>query len=175
MEIRKGELKDIDEIMDIYSAARRFMRENGNPTQWAGEYPPRELIIRDIQEGICHVATDNDRLCGVFAFIFGNDPTYEIIENGVWLNNNPYAVIHRIASAGTTKGLLKTAIEYCISQASELRIDTHHDNKKMQYLLTKYGFARCGIIYLPNGEPRIAYQYAKKGAVKKAPLTTTSI
>lgn len=28
----------------------------------------------------------------------------------------------------------------------------------MQHLLEKYGFVRCGIIYLPDGAPRIAYQ-----------------
>jgi len=27
-----------------------------------------------------------------------------------------------------------------------------------QHLLAKYGFCRCGTIYLENGSPRIAYQ-----------------
>ena len=40
--IRKAEKADLDKIMDIYDTARAFMRKSGNPTQWAGGYPPRE-------------------------------------------------------------------------------------------------------------------------------------
>ena len=39
-----------------------------------------------------------------------------------------------------------------------LRIDTHEKNIPMQGCLAKNGFARCGIIYLEDGDPRIAYQ-----------------
>lgn len=162
MQIRKGEIKDIDTIMDVYATGRQYMRENGNPTQWADGYPHKGLILEDIEKGICHVVTENNEICGVFAFIFGADPTYEIIEKGAWKNNNPYATIHRIASNGTTKGVLKAAVEYCTAQTGELRIDTHHDNHTMQHLVTKYGFERCGIIFLENGDPRIAYQYTKQ-------------
>ena len=28
----------------------------------------------------------------------------------------------------------------------------------MQHLLEKHGFSYCGIIYLANGDPRLAYQ-----------------
>lgn len=162
MDIRKGNLNDIDSIMDVYAAGRQYMRENGNPTQWVDGYPQKELILDDIDKGICYVVTEKDEICGVFAFIPGNDSTYDIIEKGAWKNNNPYATIHRIASNGKTKGILKTAVEYCISQSDELRIDTHHDNHTMQHLVTKYGFEKCGIIFLENGDPRIAYQYTKK-------------
>ena len=39
-----------------------------------------------------------------------------------------------------------------------IRIDTHEDNRIMQHLLDKYGFAKCGCIYVEDGTPRIAYQ-----------------
>jgi hypothetical protein len=32
--------------------------------------------------------------------MIGKDPTYAVIENGNWLNDEPYGVIHRIASNG---------------------------------------------------------------------------
>ena len=41
---------------------------------------------------------------------------------------------------------------------SAIRIDTHRDNKIMQHNLLKYGFTYCGIIYLANGDERLAYQ-----------------
>ena len=54
------------------------------------------------------------------------------------------------------------AFDFCRSNIDEVRIDTHRDNKTMQHVVTKHGFKRCGIIYLENGAPRIAYQYSKE-------------
>ena len=77
------------------------------------------------------------------------------------LNDAPYAAIHRVASAGKRKGVLQECLDYCSAKHQNLRIDTHFDNKIMQHLLEKYGFHRCGTIYLENGDPRIAYQLIK--------------
>ena len=44
---------------------------------------------------------------------------------------------------------------------SNIRIDTHHDNLVMQKVLNKHGFMKCGVIYLKNGNPRLAYHYEK--------------
>ncbi len=41
---------------------------------------------------------------------------------------------------------------------SNFRIDTHNDNKIMQHVIEKNGFIRCGIIYVKDGSPRIAYE-----------------
>lgn len=43
--------------------------------------------------------------------------------------------------------------------AQNIRIDTHADNKTMQHLIEADGFTRCGIIYIADGTPRIAYQW----------------
>lgn len=43
--------------------------------------------------------------------------------------------------------------------AQSIRIDTHADNKTMQHLIEADGFTRCGIIYIADGTPRIAYQW----------------
>jgi len=55
-------------------------------------------------------------------------------------------------------GVVKMAVDYCKKTISNLRIDTHEDNKTMQHVLSKLGFSRCGIIYIEDGSPRIAYQ-----------------
>ena len=39
--IRKATPADRPEILEIYSRARQFMRETGNPSQWGDTYPPR--------------------------------------------------------------------------------------------------------------------------------------
>ena len=49
-------------------------------------------------------------------------------------------------------------IEWCLEHCQSLRADTHADNKIMQHLLEKNGFARCGIIHVADDSSRIAYQ-----------------
>lgn len=158
MTIRKSTLADLDTIMDIYSDARQFMVDNGNPTQWGKNHPSRELIEKDITKGISYVCEDESGLQGVFVYLMDDDPTYQIIEKGDWLDNAPYGVIHRLASAGTHKGVAKQCFSWCFEQCGNLRIDTHENNKVMQYVIEQSGFLRCGRIYAEDGTPRIAYQ-----------------
>lgn len=152
---KEGEL---DRILEIYAAAKAFMRKSGNPNQWNGSYPERELLAQDIRKKQLYVMRENGHLCGVFAYITGEDPTYSYIENGAWLNNEPYGTIHRIAGDGTVKGLLARAVAFCAEKNPNIRVDTHKDNKPMQHALEKNGFHYCGIIYLANGDPRLAFQ-----------------
>ena len=49
-------------------------------------------------------------------------------------------------------------MRYLEGITDNIRIDTHKDNKIMQGLLERHGFSYCGIIYLLNGAPRLAYQ-----------------
>lgn len=161
MHIRKAEKDDLDAIMNIYSIAQDFMIENGNPNQWGHSYPSSELIKDDIANGVCHVICEDDTPHGVFALFNGDEPTYEYIENGKWLNDDAYVTIHRIASDGKANGIFKSAIDYCKDLSDNIRIDTHNSNLIMQKLIEKNGFVKCGRIYVADGTPRIAYQWKK--------------
>lgn len=160
MEIRNAMISDMGEIEVIYERARAYMKSTGNPTQWGAVYPSRELILSDLEKGELFVLTDGDIIDGVFVFTGGSDPTYDKI-NGQWLDSLPYRAVHRVASAGTRKGILKLIMDYCFSECDNIKIDTHENNIPMQGALEKYGFQRCGTIYLENGEERIAYQMKK--------------
>ena len=46
--IRAARKQDLPRIMAIYDAARRYMRQNGNPTQWGDNYPPESMLRQDI-------------------------------------------------------------------------------------------------------------------------------
>ena len=76
-----------------------------------------------------------------------------------------YAVIHRIAVSekikgkGTAAKIIKLIEEKCKEKnIKSIKIDTHKDNISMQRLLEKSGFKYCGIIYLEDGNERIAFE-----------------
>lgn len=158
MQIRAARIDEIAEIMEIYARARSYMREQGNPTQWGTNYPSEELVRTDILRGCCRVCEDEDGISGVFYFAVEEDPTYREIFDGAWQSDAPYAVVHRIAVGKHGRGVAKACFEYAYAQHPNIRIDTHRDNLPMQRALAKNGFARCGTIYLADGEERIAYQ-----------------
>ena len=156
--IRKAQKQDLPRIHEIYATARQFMRDNGNKTQWEGKDAPELLLEEDIRQGNLYVLEDTE-IHAVFAFIFGEDPAYLKIEQGSWKSDTEYAAVHRVASDGTVRNVLGQVMDYCKAQISHLRIDTHEDNKVMQHVIEKCGFVRCGIIYVADGTPRIAYEY----------------
>ena len=158
MEIRKTRPEELERVLEIYAHGREIMKRTGNVTQWGYNRPQRSLIVGDIEKGNSYVVTDGGVIRGVFAFIVGRDPTYDHIEGGAWLNEEPYGTIHRIASDETAHGILEAAVGYCGGLISELRIDTHRDNVIMRHLVEKLGFVECGVIYVDDGTPRLAYQ-----------------
>ncbi len=155
--IRKATPHDLPRIREIYEMARQFMRKNGNHSQWGKGDEPEVLIEEDIRQGNLYVL-EEEGIHAVFAFIIGEDPTYLEIEEGSWKSEEPYAAVHRVASDGTVQGILGHVMDYCSAQVPHLRIDTHKDNKVMQHVLEKYGFVSCGIVHVPDGSPRIAYE-----------------
>ena len=161
MHIRKARIDDLKNIMEIYGIAQDFMIESGNPNQWQHRYPAEDLIREDIDSEVCHLVFEGEFPHGVFALLSGDEPTYQYIENGEWLNDKPYVTIHRIASDGRIRGIFDCAVDYCRSFCDDIRIDTHESNLIMQRLIEKKGFRRCGTIYVADGSPRMAYQWSR--------------
>lgn len=159
--IRKAKWEDLPRIEEIYAQARSFMQSHGNPNQWGKANPPTLQLEQDIHNQLLYVLTDESGIHGVFYFYIGPDPTYEIIE-GAWHWDIPYGTIHRIAGDGSG-GILKAAVTYTQSLSQYIRIDTHQDNWVMQHALEKLCFQPCGIIYIADGSPRMAYdRYREK-------------
>ena len=157
MKIRNAVISELEEILAIYELARAFMKETGNPDQWRNTYPTPQIVKDDIKKEELYVLYDEEGIEGDFVFINGPDPTYDYID-GNWLDDEPYCAVHRVASAQKKKGVLRAVMDYAFSRSDSIKIDTHKDNAVMQHQLEKYGFKRCGIIFLENGEDRIAYQ-----------------
>ncbi|MBE6039217.1 MAG: GNAT family N-acetyltransferase [Anaerofustis stercorihominis] len=162
MHIRKTVEKDIERVLEIFDAAKKFMRQNGNMNQWVNGYPSKEDVMLDINNDRSYVVEDeNGELVATFCYFVGVDPTYNEIYNGSWLNDKPYGVVHRIAVESQTKGTGSFCVNWCFEQCGNLKIDTHEDNFPMQNMLKKNGFTQCGIIYLESGDERVAFQKSK--------------
>lgn len=162
--IRKAIMTDMPAVLCIFEAARVYMRETGNPTQWGMNNPSQETLEADIRRGELYVICGEDQVPhAAFALVAGEDPTYGVIEEGDWTSDESYMTIHRVGSDGTMKGVFSQCVEFCKQQSDNIRADTHENNKTMQHLLTKHGFVRCGIVHVADGTPRLAYQYLKEG------------
>lgn len=160
--IRKAVTNDMPRLLEIYASARKFMAENGNPTQWPANYPNGEMLREDMAAGVLYAVCDGETVRGVFLFRIGEDPTYRKIYEGDWHSDRAYGVIHRIAGDGAG-GIFQAALDFCSQRADYLRIDTHENNRVMLGKLEKAGFRRCGIIYLANGDARIAFDCERYG------------
>lgn len=161
MQIRPAIPADHERIMQIYRIAQDYMIRSGNASQWGHAYPQPELIRSDIAAGVSYVLHDDEGIHGVFALFKDPEPTYQSIEDGAWLNDEPYITIHRVASDGERHGIIRCVMDYAKDLSDNIRIDTHAQNVTMQRQLEKNGFSRCGTIYLKSGAPRIAYQWVR--------------
>ena len=160
--IREAKQIDIPEIMQVMEAAKKIMRSSGNMHQWGDGYPSEAVIFSDMGKHGGYVIEEAGRIIGYFAFLPSPEPTYSKIYDGEWLDDTlPYHVIHRIASISDSHGIFKSIMDFAFAHESNIRIDTHRDNRIMQHNLAKHGFSYCGIIYLLSGDERLAYQRIK--------------
>ena len=179
MIIRPAAASDLPTLRPVFEAAKGIMRADGNLDQWSAPgFPPEDLLLRDIDRGGGFVITSvipsganespfvissgaegavEKSLRGYFALLPSPEPTYDRID-GAWLTDEPYGVIHRIASYPEDHGIFAAIIDFAAARYAHLRIDTHRDNRIMQHLLSKHGFTYCGIIWLADGTPRLAYE-----------------
>lgn len=155
MEIRKASVQDLGQIMQGYDKARKFMRENGNAEQWGEDYPSAELIEHDIDK--MYLCMSEGRIACVFYYAAEEDEDYKEI-NGKWLNEEPYGVVHRVASTGIVRGAASFCLDWAYAQTLNLRMDTYSDNIPMQKLLEKCGFQYCGSFERLGMDKWMAYQ-----------------
>lgn len=157
--IQRAVPEDLPAMLALYENARRVMAERGNATQWGGGYPQRGMLEMDIAQGVSYVCRSQAGLEGTFCFTQGvADPSYQVIREGAWLDEEPYGVVHRLASAMRRAGVGRLCLEWCFARCGNLRIDTHRDNTTMQRLLAALGYQYCGVIICDDDTDRLAFQ-----------------
>ncbi len=161
---RKADFNDVLQIMDIIKQAQEFLK-NSKIDQWQNNYPNIETINNDILNGYSYLLEVNNQIVATLAIIFDREKTYDKIYFGKWISDKDYVTIHRIAIANEFKGLNigEMMIDKTVQLAQKnlvgsIKVDTHKDNIVMQKFLLKNKFEYCGIIYLEDGNERLAYQ-----------------
>ncbi len=164
MEIRHTTEKDLPRIMAMVADAKAWFKAEGID-QWQDGYPTREIFEADCAQQSSYVGLQEGEILLTGCLSFAGEPTYRRIYDGAWLNEAPYAVIHRLVVARERKGerlaevLFRFAFATCRHrQIENLRVDTHRQNYPMQHLLRRLGFQHCGRILLESGAEREAYQ-----------------
>lgn len=166
-EIKRTKIENLSVIMRIINMTKEVFAEEG-VDQWQKGYPKRDAFLQDIMMNESYTIFDEDCVVGTFMLSKNIEPTYNEIHQGHWLHNESYAVIHRftIDPATRRQGLgIMTFNEIesmlCSDESiKSIRVDTHEDNMGMQALLEKVDFKYVGIIYLANGDKRLAYEKA---------------
>lgn len=166
MNLVKATKKDLTSIMAIIGDAQEYLKDQ-NIDQWQNDYPNNDIIINDILNKESYLIKSNsDNVIATAMFSTRLEPTYKVID-GKWMSSNSdrYGVIHRMAIAkknrrsGVSKFIFKTFETFLKkNNIKSMRIDTHVDNTGMQNLLLKLNYNYCGIIYLENGDLRLAYE-----------------
>lgn len=164
LNFRKTVKEDIDNVMGVIKQAQDYFKEKGI-NQWQNNYPNNDTINNDITNGHSYVLLKDEDIVATVAVSFDGESTYNNIYDGKWITNDKYAVIHRIAVDNTYKGLglsseiIKRIEELCLSKdVHSIKVDTHRENLSMQKLLKKNNFEYCGVIYLLDGNERIAFE-----------------
>ncbi|MBS6646276.1 MAG: GNAT family N-acetyltransferase [Clostridiaceae bacterium] len=167
MFFRKAQETDISRMMEMVNQSKASMKARGID-QWQQGYPNEAVLRVDLEKGTSYVLEDCGLVVGMITVVSGDEEAYRKIE-GSWLNQEPYVSYHRVCVEEGRKGqglagiLFEEGEKLCREWGfKNIRNDTHPDNRSMQRAVEKFGFERCGIIYIvgteEDGSPRAAYQ-----------------
>ena len=147
--IRKAELRDIQEIMEIVSETIPIMKVEGSD-QWDDMYPLRKDFEQDLQNGSLFVFEHNQEIVGSITVDQTQPKEYETI---TWTRNERAFVFHRLAvkpgvrKLGIASQLIDFAEKYALLNGVKyMRIDTYSLNQKAQQLFLKKGYKKTGVM-----------------------------
>lgn len=160
---RQANLQDFNACWAMIDAARWKMLADGRH-QWTAEYPSREQITNDIQQGHAYVlANGND--VKAYAVVIANGESAYAQRSAKWLTEGDYMVVHRVAVAMNERGkgyarqLFQNVERLCRERnIHSIKVDTNYDNREMRTLLHRLGFTACGEIDYGAHGMRLAFE-----------------
>lgn len=145
--IRKANLKDLDQIMNIISETVEEMKTYNN-TQWDENYPQVKDFENDINNGDLYVDLLDDQVVGFICVNYVEPDEYKCIN---WVSNAKCMIVHRMAVNSNYRNkkigtrLMEFAEELAkTNNVSYLKTDTYSLNVKMNSLFQKFGYQLAG-------------------------------
>lgn len=158
LSFRNATYDDIESIMEIVADAQESLR-GLHIDQWQNGYPNAEVIKTDIDNKVGIVGLLDGKIVAFAAIVFTGEPAYDDLQEGNWLSNEDYVVLHRLCvrKSATRHGIAGQIMTYIETEAlkkgvKSFKIDTHLGNIYMMDLLKKSGFTYCGIVYYDHGK-----------------------
>ena len=158
MQVRQGNLEDIDAVMALVRRVVPLMRASGN-LQWDSDYPNPAVFERDVELAQLWIAEMEGQIAGIAAITTDQEPEYA---NVGWDIAELAIVVHRLAvdPAFQGKGIAAALMQQAEAVARSrgiaiLRVDTNTQNQATQKLFPKLGYLFAGEIGLSfRGELR---------------------
>jgi GNAT superfamily N-acetyltransferase len=145
--IRKANLNDIEQIMEIINTTVEEMKSYNN-TQWDENYPQAKDFVEDIELGDLYVESEGDDLLGLICVNYIQPKEYDGLE---WSSNDKCIVVHRMAvnskfrNRGVGAKLMNFGEELAIKKGvNYLKTDTYSINIKMNSLFKKFNYVLVG-------------------------------
>lgn len=145
----------------VLDDGRKFQKEQGF-VQWTEDYPNIDTVYKDIENQKGYVIKIDGKIAGYMCIDFSGEPAYANIEGTLNVEQN-YAVVHRMAFSKEFIGVGLSDIAFrlienvCLARGIPyIRIDTDFPNKRMQHILEKNGFVKCGVVVF-QGSEKLAY------------------
>lgn len=164
-ELRLAKDTDLDTVISIIEDARHFLAISGSDQWQHSPYPARSDLAQDIFLGFGHLFIVDHQIAGYVALITGENPYYDKLSHGKWLESETGEIIEigrmALLSDYRGRGLSKAFYQSIFTLAfrknyKDLRLWTHPKNSVQQHLFLREGFKKVGILDF-EGE-RWAYQ-----------------
>lgn len=159
--LEKTTPSELDACYEILDEGREFQKKQGF-LQWTESYPTKDNVREDIEVGIGYSVKVDGNVAGYLCLTEEEEPAYRNIK-GAWHKEATYYVIHRWALGDKYRGIgladktLELVEEIALNDGIPyIRIDTDFENKRMQHILEKNGYRRCGEIVF-QGSGKLAY------------------
>lgn len=163
IDFRPALMRDFNSCWHVIDKARQQMIDSGRH-QWTQDYPAKDDIRKDINNGYAYVLTVDDEIAVYGAVLLNGEPHYEMID-GKWLTNGNYYVVHRFATLpklqreGFARIFLDRVNSLCqLEQIPSIKVDTNYDNLPMISLLSSLGYSICGRINYGERGMRFAFE-----------------
>ena len=154
--LKEASIEDAERCYEILDSGRSFQREQGF-VQWSDDFPNLDTVKNDILNKKGYKLLCNGEIIGYMYIAFDGEKDYDNID-GSWLYNGEFATVHRVAFKPEYrgKGLAKITFDFIKELCKEknfksIRMDTDEKNTRMQHVLEKNGFKKCGTINYNGG------------------------